>query len=394
MNYFLRAFVLFIFLLWIFHIPIVTADQNYYIVTAYYSPLPGQEYYSMWSYQAEVTLNWEWIAGASGREVFSGMLAAPQWYSFWTKIYLEWLWIGSVEDRGWAIVPAGQRGYNYDRIDVWMGYWDEGLRRALYWWKRTIPGHITKRESGTSINYYDIPAPAWTVNGFKKQTYGLEPENKKSSLWIFELSLEFWDTGHQVHKLQSILTELWYIASEDESWKYDQKTFDAVFSLQLDNKILVSEEDPGAGRYWPKTRSALKKAYDKYLGELIQAQLLQENFNKLTRSSEKKASLYVESIQKPIFWDISPEVRELQKSLALLWYFHQADTAIFWVKTKKAITAYQLDRKIIDSEASIWTWIFWPKTRESLKKDLAKIYFEEMLISEWLNEEYISSLKK
>jgi 3D (Asp-Asp-Asp) domain-containing protein len=66
------------------------------------------------------------------------MLAAPKHYEFGTVIHLEGLGTGTVDDRGGAIVKAGERGYEHDRIDVWMGYGDEGLRKALAWGKRKI----------------------------------------------------------------------------------------------------------------------------------------------------------------------------------------------------------------------------------------------------------------
>ncbi len=112
--------------------------EKSFIVTAYYSPLPNQEYYLTWNYEEEIALNWWWIRWASWKEVFEWMLAAPKNYDFWTKIYLEWIWTWVVEDRGWAIVEAWERGYTEDRIDVWMWHWDEWLKKALSWWKRKV----------------------------------------------------------------------------------------------------------------------------------------------------------------------------------------------------------------------------------------------------------------
>ena len=118
----------------------VYSDNNtgYFVVTAYYSPLPDQEFYLTGNYNSEKRLNWEGISWASGKWVFSWMLAAPKNYKFWTKIFLEWLWVWEVSDRWWAIVNAWNRWYKSDRIDVWVWYGDEWLRRALYWGKRKI----------------------------------------------------------------------------------------------------------------------------------------------------------------------------------------------------------------------------------------------------------------
>ena len=76
------------------HTPVsANSDDNYFVVTAYYSPLPDQEYYITGNYEDELRLNGKGIAGASGKGVFSGMLAAPGKYSFGTKIYLDGLGI-------------------------------------------------------------------------------------------------------------------------------------------------------------------------------------------------------------------------------------------------------------------------------------------------------------
>jgi 3D (Asp-Asp-Asp) domain-containing protein len=74
------------------------------VATAYYSPLPGQQYYLRGDYAREKVLNGNGTHGASGRPVFEGMLAAPKDYAFGTRIYIEGLGVGSVEDRGGAIV--------------------------------------------------------------------------------------------------------------------------------------------------------------------------------------------------------------------------------------------------------------------------------------------------
>ncbi len=99
----------------------VTFTETILIATAYYSPLPGQSYYLRGNYEAEKRLNGNGTHGASGKAVFEGMIAAPKSYAFGTKVYIEGLGVGSVEDRGGAIVPAGFRGYEHDRVDIWMG---------------------------------------------------------------------------------------------------------------------------------------------------------------------------------------------------------------------------------------------------------------------------------
>lgn len=122
-----------------------------FIITAYYSPLPNQNFYLKGNYDAEKVLNGNGTNGASGKPVFTGMLAAPKTYAFGTKIVFEGLGAGIVEDRGGAIVTAGERGQVYDRIDIWMGQGESGLRRALIWGRRKVTGTLVASNDNTSI---------------------------------------------------------------------------------------------------------------------------------------------------------------------------------------------------------------------------------------------------
>ncbi|MDA9129336.1 peptidoglycan-binding protein [Candidatus Gracilibacteria bacterium] len=360
-------------------------DQNYFIVTAYYSPLPDQEYYSMGSYAAEVRLNGQGIAGASGRNVFSGMLAAPAKYPFGTKIQLEGLGVGSVEDRGGAIVPAGERGYNFDRIDVWMGYGDEGLRRAMYWGKRKVAGNIVARNTQPTINYYNSPAPYWASSMFQKQVV-TKPVVQLPG--IFEASLESGNNEILVGKLQSLLGELGYLTDEFTQGKYDDATLEAVYNFQVDSEILYSKEIPGAGRYGPKTRIALKRAYDSHLVALAEKEAFLATLVELEKSAIVMAQEHVDSIGKPLYADISPEVRELQKTLAKLDYFEYKDTAIFGTKTQNAIIDFQIANELIQNGDDIGAGIFGPKTRASFIEELSDTMFEELLEEAGITEKY------
>jgi hypothetical protein len=76
-----------------------TQTQKTFIVTAYYSPIPGQKNYQMGSYKADIRLNGNGTHGASGTPVFTGMIAAPKTYVFGTQIFFDGLGLGRVEDR-------------------------------------------------------------------------------------------------------------------------------------------------------------------------------------------------------------------------------------------------------------------------------------------------------
>lgn len=314
-------------------------DDGYFIVTAYYSPLPNQQYYLKGNYEAEIRLNGQWIAGASGKKVFSGMLAAPWKYNFGTKIYLEWLGIGEVADRWWAIVEAGQRGYNYDRIDVWMGYGDEWLRRALYWGKRKVKWSVISAQSQVNLDYSSVPAPTWATNNLQKVSN------------IFHIPLWVWSNPTNIKELQKILHETglykWNIDGI-----YNDEVIDVVYNFQLENDIVKNSYEYGAWYWGTNTRNTFFKKYIN--GELTN-----------TPSVEDDSSL-----QDIFEWPIENEtdVKNLQDILKKL-AVYDGEINGDYISIKSIILKYQLSREVISHENEIGAGNFWPKTRAKLKEE-------------------------
>ena len=262
-------------------------EYRYFVVTAYYSPLPDQNYYLTWDYQREKRLNGQGIAWASGKPVFSGMLAAPANYRFWTKIELDGIWVWVVEDRWGAIVPAWNRGYQHDRIDIWVWYGDEGLRRALYWGKRTIRGRVVSNTRETSINIENLSAPEWVTANIPAQRNvpgvmfysGNTKQNSQSeSQWVnetksttiteqiphlFLTSMGRDASWERVEELQNILITLWYLGEEAKSWIYDRDTITAIFELQKEHEICHDLIYYSSGLILP----------DKHVGQLLHLHL-------------------------------------------------------------------------------------------------------------------------
>lgn len=212
-------------------------DERYFYVTAYYSPVPWQQKYTTWSYEWDVRLNWEWKHTASWKWVFSWLMAAPRNYAFGTKIYLEWMWIWSVEDRWGAIVNAWERWHEYDRIDVWMWYGDEWLQRALKWGTRKVKWYVVDKNQQITIEFDESPITKyrWLVVDAK------EPED------------------NSVKKLQELLKEIglynWVI-----DWDY-LKVKNILIKYQLDSWIIDSEYDEEAWYFWEKTYAVFRKNF-------------------------------------------------------------------------------------------------------------------------------------
>lgn len=344
-----------IFLLIITFIPyqvLALNDTWYYMVTAYYSPLPGQEFYLTWDYESEKVLNWEWIAWASWKWVFSGMLAAPKTYAFWTKIYLEWLWVWEVSDRWWAIVTAGNRWYQNDRIDVWVWYGDEWLKRALYWWKRKVKWYRVSSDTKVTLDYSIISSPDWATNWLQ------------SNLWVFSSNLWVGSDNSKVKKLQELFLELWLYNWEID-WIYNSKIIDIVYEFQVSNNIVKTSYDLWAGYWWKQTRDKFKKAY------------LNGEFDKEETLINNQESEFVENELNNIFSksvESKDEIIALQEILIKLWYYSWELT---WVYDDiiDSVYNFQLNNSIVNSTYDLWAWYFWPKTRSKME-ELYSLYLE------------------
>lgn len=119
-----------------------SCEPRTFKVTAYYSPQEGQDFYVKGSLEDDKILNGDGTHGASGEPVFNGMIAAPASYAFGTRVYIPGRGIGQIEDRGGAIVQAGERDEHYDRLDIRAGEGQQGLSNALQFGVRFFEGYV------------------------------------------------------------------------------------------------------------------------------------------------------------------------------------------------------------------------------------------------------------
>ncbi len=130
-----------------------------------------------------------------------------------------------MHDRGGAILSKA----NYDRIDVWMGYGDEGLTRALNWGMRMIEGNVYLDGGNLqdNLNYHWIPTTP--SNSIKVKTNTAPVLTKKTFVKGLGKNAE----GEEVETLQKKLKELGYFEVEPTG-KYLNQTMNAVFAFQQD----------------------------------------------------------------------------------------------------------------------------------------------------------------
>lgn len=267
----------------------VPMEKRKLLVTAYYSPLPDQDFYIRGNYEADIRLNGRGTNGADGTEVYIGMLAAPRTYPFGTRVKIPGLGVGEVHDRGGAILA----GKDYDRIDVWMGHGEEGLARALNWGARVVEGEVYftahQVEPGLSFGWVSSQLPQSFVqklinNSVKTSTPVSQPtpadqpepevqeevltekENKEivrleQNRTLLAAGLGKDAEGEEVKNLQRMLWDLGYYHGEITG-SYDQATIDAVFKFQMEHGVLNGEWDKGAGYFGKRTLEALLSALE------------------------------------------------------------------------------------------------------------------------------------
>ncbi|MDD5770157.1 MAG: peptidoglycan-binding protein [Candidatus Gracilibacteria bacterium] len=361
-----------------------TSTETYFIVSAYYSPLPDQEHYLKGNYEDEIILNGKGIKGASGKGVFAGMFAGPKSYEFGTKIYLEGIGIGEISDRGGAIVSASgsdSRGYQYDRIDVWMGFGEEGLKRALAWGKRTVKGKILN-DNTTQINIdlSKLPAPDSAVKKLVSKPHVDKKSNPK--LAIFDKYIGPESDKNKIKELQNLFTEMGLYSSGNVDGKYEsvKKT---LINYQIKIGVIKKETDDGAGYFGPKTRNKMQANYIAFL----EAKKIEEEKKKneeyqlalVKEQVQSRVEKHIDSIGNPKPGDVGENVRTLQKTLKVLGYLKEKDSAIFGDKTKTSLINYQIDKGIVKTKTDDGAGYFGPKTKEVLKNDLALTLEKQVL---------------
>lgn len=296
--------------------------EKTFIVTAYYSPLPDQSFYLKGNFEAEKRLNGNGTNGASGKPVFPWMIAAPKTYAFGTHIFFPGLGLGTVEDRGGAIVEAWGRGEPYDRIDIWMGYGEDGLKRALAWGRREVTGIITTDISWLApVDFYGIDTGRVDLKQFKKA----------ASLALGGISAEviaaFADLGYNVEN------------GNKEAM---------ILQFQLDHKIVASASEQGAGNYGPKTRAALADAHARYRAlqtaelkaldaEKSELYIERAEWEKRYKEAEEK----VKNLGSPKMGDKWENVAELQALLKSAGHFKGKVTGTMTGSTILALKKFQ-----------------------------------------------------
>ncbi len=297
-----------------------------FIVTAYYSPLPGQQTYYRGSYEADVRLNGNGTHGASGTPVFTGMIAAPKTYAFGTQIFFDWLGLGTVQDRGGAIVDAYVRGQAYDRIDIWMWYGETALKRTIAWGRRTVKWTMVTASKAAPIN----------LAGIDNGSVDLRQYPPVGSVSVGTMSAD----------VISAFADLGYNFTGTD-------TKSMIIEFQLDQNIINSRDDESAWVYGPKTRSTLAILHTVYTTRRqIELDAIESAKRELLTDHDSwqqkytKAENTVAAFGQPKLRESSDAIRWLQNWLTKWQYYHGLPDGQMQPRTLLAIRKYQKIKNI------------------------------------------------
>lgn len=337
-----------------FFISTVFGQEQYpytkkFIITAYYSPLPDQSHYFRGDYEAEIKLNGRGTHGASGRPVYPGMIAAPKEYPFGTKMKIPGVGVVGVYDRGGAIKKAD--GYNrpYDRLDIWMGSGEDGLKRALAWGVRVIEVEVyglTDTEEKVNLSDLDMSDIS---------RYSAASVSTKT----FRADVYYKSSGSEVRRLQELLDKLGYL-KHNVSGYYGEQTRDAVIRFQLDHGIIQDENDFGSGHFGINSR----KVIDKVLEGTFKKEILNDN-SVLIKKDEVSGDRFFRPLSEN---EKSDYVRGLQVELKNLGFLRIEPTGYLGETTTHAIFKFQQSVGLIEEKTDIAAGYFGPQTRSEFNK--------------------------
>jgi len=175
-------------------------------------------------------------------------------------------------------------------------------------------------------------------------------------------------SGEKVKNMQQIFSDMGLYAGDISGIYTDLEP--ALISYQIESNIITDKNHDAAGYIGPKTTNQLQKDYHTYT---------QREKDRIAEEKAFKTKLVtsITSMGTLSKWDHNSDVRTLQKTLAVLGYFHEDDTAIFGEITHNALIKYQLEKEIISSPTQQWAGVFGPKTKEYIQKDLYDLFEEK-----------------
>ena len=360
-----------------------SSNWEYYVktfeTTAYYTPLPDQDYYYLGSYEDDAYMNGagDITIAADGTKVYPGMVACPHkrtyddgstaGYDFGTKFTIPGVGTVTCHDRGGAIRIQGERGNTHDRLDIWMGFGDEGLTRALQWGRRTVDVLVY----GVNPEIQDeVYLEGYTAAEAFIQNTVLAP-------MAFPDDLFYGNRSDDVSRMQQYLKDWGY--ELEVSGFYGADTAKAIYQFQLDYSIVRTFDELGAGHFGIQTRTMFD--------QLLEGEGPDPESVKLKKGEsllKENPDLYEEktSFAAGVGLGESGEtVRVLQEQLTALGFYRAEITGYYGAVTENAVFKFQQSQGIVETIDDLGAGYFGPVTRANMNAILQDRYDFKSLIA-------------
>ncbi len=298
--------------------------ERAFVITAYYSPLPNQCCYVRGTYAADTLLNGKGIAGADGTGVYPGMAAAPQSYEFGTRIALPGIGTVTVHDRGGAITELETGAH---RLDLWMGYGEEGLARALAFGVQRVQGTVYPlgaSQPAELLALSSFPAPLGMIRPYLRE----EPD-------LLALHPQIDEKSVAVELLQQHLIDLGYLHEAASGW-FGPATKTALMSFLDDMHLAEPSEE----------LTSIAAAY------LIAANARKKERNPIAGIIERGSP--------------PTDIIAAKRTLRFLGYFRGRTNGDYDDALFDAIFVFQKDRGLVGDASSPGAGRIGPKTRQTL----------------------------
>lgn len=365
----------------------VRADGGFYLVSAYYSPEEGQDFYLHGNYEDEIRMNGEGKTTASGAPVRIGTIAAPKSVPFNTRISVnqnitikgksyDFNFQGTVLDRGGAINTASK----LPRLDIYMGSGQKWLCRAINFWVQTVYATLDNSTIGDTSNFDFIPSDCNNPG----TTTVKPPKSSNSSFDPFTSSLSISTTKENLKTVQRLLQRMNALVG-DVDGVYDQEFRESVYKFQTSQWILSSWNDEWAGVYGPKTRSKLRAVlqWDTTTSSSVPPISTTPNISpdSLNNTPSPTITDLDDSSDSTISGSVfdgakNSDIREIQKMLIEMGYFKYEVDGLYNKRLVDAILEFQLAKKIVTTQDDIGAGYYGPVTQSSLEEGY-QVYLEK-----------------
>ncbi len=300
-----------------------TPREQDFVLTAYYSPKPNQCCYVTGSEQSDKDLNGNGTNGADGTKVYPGMIAAPPSYAFGTRIVLPGLGIGTVHDRGGAIQEQGK----VHRLDVWVGSGEEGLARALAFGVKHVRGTIYpvgSKQPAEKLALETLPAPLTSLSPYM-------------SVGLLDVKARFGESGLGIRLLQTALK--------------NGGSFDHAIT----------------GTFGEVTKTAL--------AAFISRMKLTEPTDQLTEKTAAYLQATADTASRVLPFGLidakssSTDIQSAKRLLRGMDLYKGRTDGVYSDDLKKAITAFQIQKKLIADANETGAGRIGPKTHAALEQE-------------------------